>query len=77
MSKTILILTKKAEKNEYETARLLESFASKNITARACHPDDFDIIVSDDISKGIKYRGQDFELPRLVLCRIEIGRAHV
>lgn len=70
---TVLLLTKKVEKNEYETARLMESFASKNINARACNPDDFDIIVNDDLQKGIKYRGKDFELPKLVLCRMGAG----
>lgn len=70
---TVLILTKKAEKNEYETSRLIESFAGKQICARACHPDDFDIIVNDDLRKGIKYRGENFDMPRLVLCRIGAG----
>ena len=39
-----VIILSKQERNEYETNRLVESFASKGITARACHPDKFDII---------------------------------
>jgi glutathione synthase/RimK-type ligase-like ATP-grasp enzyme len=38
-----------------------------------CHPDDFDIIVDRDIHKGIKYKGKDMELPKLVLVRLGAG----
>jgi gamma-F420-2:alpha-L-glutamate ligase len=69
---TVLILTK-LYRNEYESNRLVESFASKGIIARMCHPDDFDIIVDRDIHKGIKFKGQDMELPRLVLVRLGAG----
>jgi gamma-F420-2:alpha-L-glutamate ligase len=69
---TVLILTKQ-DRNEYESNRLVESFAAKGIQARACHPDDFDIVVNEDIRSGIKYKGQDFELPKLVLCRLGAG----
>ena len=69
---TVLILTKN-DRNEYESSRLVESFAAKGIEARACHPDDFDIIVDRNIKGGIKYKGQDMELPRLVLVRLGAG----
>ena len=69
---TVLILTKN-ERNEYESSRLVESFAAKGIEARACHPDDFDIIVDRNIKSGIKYKGQDMELPQLVLVRVGAG----
>ena len=69
---TVLIITK-FERNEYESNRLMESFAAKGIQARMCHPDDFDIIVDRDIHKGIKYKGEDLELPKLVLVRIGAG----
>lgn len=69
---TVLIITK-FERNEYESNRLMESFAAKGIEARMCHPDDFDIIVDRDIHKGIKYKGEDLELPKLVLVRIGAG----
>jgi RimK family alpha-L-glutamate ligase len=69
---TILILSKQ-DRNEYETEKLLYSFASKGLEARCEHPDDFDIIVDRDIRKGIKIRGQDMELPKLVLVRLGAG----
>jgi len=69
---TVIILTK-LERNEYESTRLVESFASKGIEARMCHPDDFDIIVDRDIHNGIKYKGEDLELPKLVLVRLGAG----
>jgi RimK family alpha-L-glutamate ligase len=69
---TVLILTK-LDRNEYESNRLVESFSQKGITALMCHPDDFDIIVDRDIRKGIKYKGQDLELPKLVLVRLGAG----
>jgi gamma-F420-2:alpha-L-glutamate ligase len=72
MTMTVLILTK-LDRNEYESNRLVESFANKGITATMCHPDDFDIIVDRNIHKGIKYKGQDMELPRLVLVRLGAG----
>jgi RimK family alpha-L-glutamate ligase len=69
---SVIILTK-LERNEYESNRLLESFASKGVPARMCHPDNFDIIVNRDIRNGIKYEGQDLELPDLVLVRLGAG----
>ena len=41
--------------------------------AKVCHPDDFDIIVDRNIKSGIKYKGQDLELPKLVLVRLGAG----
>ena len=69
---TVLILTK-LDRNEYESTKLVSSFASKGIEARMCHPDDFDIIVDRDIRNGIKYQGEDMELPKLVLVRLGAG----
>jgi RimK family alpha-L-glutamate ligase len=69
---TVIILTK-LDRNEYESNRLVESFANKGITATMCHPDDFDIIVDRDIHKGLKYKGKDTELPKLVLVRLGAG----
>jgi len=69
---TVLILTK-LDRNEYESNRLVETFSTKGISAIMCHPDDFDIIVDKDIRKGIKYKGQDLELPSLVLVRLGAG----
>jgi len=69
---TVIILTK-LDRNEYESTRLAESFQAKGIQARMCHPDDFDIIVDRNIAQGIKYQGQDMQLPRLVLVRLGAG----
>ena len=69
---TVIILTK-LDRNEYESTRLVESFTKKGIEARMCHPDDFDIIVDRDIHRGIKYKGQDLDLPKLVLVRLGAG----
>jgi len=69
---TVLILTKQ-DKNEYETTRLVESFASKNISATVSHPDDIDIIVTHDIQSGLKLKGQDLPMPKLVLVRLGAG----
>jgi len=68
-----VIILSKQERNEYETNRLVESFTTKGITAKVCHPDDFDIIVDRNIKSGIKYKGQDLELPKLVLVRLGAG----
>jgi len=72
MTMTVLILTK-LDRNEYESNRLVEMFATKGIEAQMCHPDDFDIIVDRNIHKGIKYKGQDMALPKLVLVRLGAG----
>jgi RimK family alpha-L-glutamate ligase len=68
-----VIILSKQERNEYETNRLVESFTAKGITARVCHPDNFDIIVDKDITQGIKYDGERIELPELVLVRLGAG----
>jgi len=69
---TVLILTK-LDRNEYESNRLVESFANKGIEAMSAHPDDFDIIVNRDIRQGIKLRGQTINMPKLVLVRMGAG----
>ena len=69
---TVIILSKQ-ERNEYETTRLIESFAAKGISARACHPDNFDIIVDRNIKEGIRYNGELIDLPELVLVRLGAG----
>jgi len=69
---SVIIVTKQAE-TDYETSRLIESFTTKDIAVRICHPDDFDIVVDRDIRKGIKYKGEDIELPKLVLVRLGAG----
>ena len=72
MRKKILIITK-LDRNEYESTKLVESFESKDIDVVTAHPDDFDIIVDRNIHRGLKYKGQEFELPSLVLVRLGAG----
>jgi RimK family alpha-L-glutamate ligase len=69
---TILIISKQ-DRNDYETKRLLDSFANKNISATVKHPDDFDLAISQDVVSSIKYKSDTLELPKLVLCRIGAG----
>lgn len=68
----VLILSK-LERNEYETNRLVESFQSKNIDVVVGHPDNFDIVVGKDLKNSIKYKGEDFPTPDLVLVRLGAG----
>lgn len=68
----VLILSK-LERNEYETNRLVESFQSKNIDVVVGHPDNFDIVVGKDLTNSIKYKGEDFPTPDLVLVRLGAG----
>mgnify|MGYP003347179183 FL=1 len=69
---TVIIISKQ-ERNEYETERLVTSFNSRNITTRVCHPDNFDIVISSDITKTVLYNGEALEVPKLVLVRLGAG----
>lgn len=69
---SVIIITKQTTE-DYETRKLVESFTAKEIQVRVCAPDLFDIIVDKDILKGIKYKGEDIELPQLVLVRLGAG----
>ena len=69
---TVIIISKQ-ERNEYETDRLVTSFNSRNITTRVCHPDNFDIVISSDITKTVLYNGEALEVPKLVLVRLGAG----
>lgn len=69
---TVLILTKQ-DRNDYETNRLVESFTNKNIAVIVAHPDDIDIIVTHDIQSGLKLKGQELPMPKLVLVRLGAG----
>lgn len=69
---SILILSKKDE-SEYENRRLVESLADLGIPATIYHPDNFDVIVGKGTGHGIKYNGQEFGMPDLVLTRTGSG----
>jgi len=68
----VLIISKQSA-DEYESTRLLQSFTDRNIEVMLAHPDDFDIVVTQDIQKGLKYKGEPFSLPKVVLVRFGAG----
>ena len=65
---SILILSKRDE-GEYENRRLVESLRDLGIPATIYHPDNFDVVVGKGTGHGIKYNGQEFDMPDLVLPR--------
>jgi RimK family alpha-L-glutamate ligase len=69
---SVLILSKKDE-SEYENYRLVKSLADLGIPATIYHPDNFDVIVGKGTGHGIKYNGQEFDMPDLVLTRTGSG----
>lgn len=69
---SILILSKKDE-SEYENRRLVASLSDLGIPVTIYHPDNFDIIVGKGTGHGIKYNGQEFDMPDLVLTRTGSG----
>lgn len=69
---SILILSKRDE-GEYENRRLVESLCDLGIPATIYHPDNFDVIVGKGTGYGIKYNGQEFDMPDLVLTRTGSG----
>ena len=69
---SVLILSKKDE-SEYENYRLVKSLADLGIPATIYHPDKFDVIVGKNTGYGIKYNGQEVDMPKLVLTRTGSG----
>ena len=69
---SVLILSKKDE-GEYENRRLVTSLSDLSIPATIYHPDKFDVIVGKGTGYGIKYDGQEFDMPDLVLTRTGSG----
>lgn len=69
---SVLILSKRDE-GEYENRRLVESLSGLGIPATILHPDKFDVIVGKNIGHGIKYEGQEFAMPDLLLTRTGSG----
>jgi RimK family alpha-L-glutamate ligase len=68
MKQTVIILTKHTL-IEYETAKLLSNFIAAGIDASVRQFNNFDIV----INQPIKYLGEDFDLPSLVLVRLGAG----
>ena len=69
---TVWILTNQT-KEDYETSRLLDEFAKKNIRTELMNPNLFDIVVNRDIKQGVKYQGKPVELPQVLLVRYGAG----
>lgn len=69
---SVLILSKRDE-DEYENRRLVESLRDLGVPATIYHPDKFDVIVGKGTGHGIKYEGQSFDMPDLVLPRTGSG----
>ena len=51
----------------------MKSLADLGIPATIYHPDNFDVIVGKGTGHGIKYNGQEFDMPDLVLTRTGSG----
>jgi len=51
----------------------VKSLADLGIPATIYHPDNFDVIVGKGTGHGIKYNGQEFDMPDLVLTRTGSG----
>jgi len=69
---TMLILSKQ-DRDEHETERLVESFTNQGCVVKVCNPNDFDLIVDGDLTKGVNYQGERIELPQMVLVRMGAG----
>lgn len=69
---SVLILSKKTE-GEYENRRLITSLSELEIPSTIYYPDNFDVIVGKGIGHGIKYNGNSFDMPNLVLPRSGSG----
>lgn len=65
---TVLIITKH-KTDDYETTKLLTGFADKNINARVCNFNKFDIVIND----GVYYDGNRIEMPEAILVRLGAG----
>ena len=68
MKHSVIILTKQTT-IEYETANLLANFVAAGIDASVRQFVNFDIVVN----QPIRYDGEDFEMPSLVLVRLGAG----
>lgn len=65
---SVIILTK-PDKHDFETNKLIEEFENRQIQVRVCQFKHFDVI----INKGIFYKGENIDLPMVVLVRLGAG----
>jgi len=68
MKQSVIILTKQST-IEYETSKLLSNFIAAGIDVSVRQFNNFDIVVN----QSIKYDGEEFDLPDLVLVRLGAG----
>ena len=68
MKQSIIILTKQTT-IDYETAKLLSNFIAVSVDASVRQFSNFDIV----INQPIRYNGEDFNMPDLVLVRMGAG----
>lgn len=68
MKQTVIILTKQTIL-DYETAKLLSNFIAAGISAEVRQFSNFDIV----INQPIRYNGEDFLMPNLILVRLGAG----
>ena len=61
------MILSKFKSNYYNNTRLIEALKNKNIVAEVYNPNKFDVIVNK--GKGLRYKGDDFTFPELVLTR--------
>jgi RimK family alpha-L-glutamate ligase len=62
--------------NCYENTQLLECLERNGILAEIFEPKYFDIIVSRNTAKSIRYKGEKIDLPDLILSRTGSGSAY-
>lgn len=67
--KTVWLLHHALGIDAYENKRILECLTTSNINARILEPVHFDIIVSRNNSKSIRYKGERIDAPDLILSR--------
>jgi len=68
MKHSVIILTKQSTL-DYETSKLLANFIAVGIDVSVCQFINFDIV----INQPIRYNGEDFKNPNLVLVRLGAG----
>lgn len=71
--KKIWILHHLTNINSYENIKLLEAFTNVGIDAKIYVPKYFDVIVSKNQNRSIRYKGEILEFPDLILSRTGSG----
>jgi RimK family alpha-L-glutamate ligase len=61
------------KEENYETKRLQQCFADRDVISQVMIPSDFDIVVNHFYGKGIRYKGEQVDLPRACLVKTGSG----